>query len=450
MSHRMKERLAYHLNEQRQRLDYLKKHYGQFKISEVTLEQIISGIRGVTLLITDTSYVDPHQGIRIRDFTIPELLRVLPKARNSAFPLAGGLYYLLMTGEVPDETEAWEVEETWKERMAVPEHVFRVIDAMPRQTHPMTLLSQAILALQTESIFARRYEEGISKPAFWGYYLEDSLNLTAKLPVLAAYIYNRKYRQGEHIPPHPDLDWSANFAYMIGRSDDPIFVELMRLYFVLHSDHEGGNVTAYSANVVSSSLADIYFTASAGINGLAGPLHGLANQECTRWLLRVLHHFGGLPSEEQLETYVREQVERGMTIPGYGHAVLRTVDPRFTALADLAETYFPQDTLYRLVKRVYAVVPRVLASLGKVKNPWPNVDAISGALLYHFGVRQLDFYTVLFGISRMLGVTAQTVWSRGLYKPLERPKSITSQMLEAMIAQADETAPAPLASTPVA
>jgi citrate synthase len=166
--------------------------------------------------------------------------------------------------------------------------------------------------------------------------------------------------------------------------------------------------------------------------------------------LKVLHHFGGLPSEEQLEDYVREQLDKGMTIPGYGHAVLRTVDPRFTALANLAETYFPQDQLYRLVKRVYAVVPRVLSSLGKVKNPWPNVDAISGALLYHFGLRQLDFYTVLFGISRILGVTAQTVWSRGLYKPLERPKSITSQMLETMIAQADETAPAPLASAPVA
>jgi citrate synthase len=205
------------------------------------------------------------------------------------------------------------------------------------------------------------------------------------------------------------------------------------LFFVIHSDHEGGNVSAHASHLVCSALSDVYYASSAGLNGLAGPLHGLANQECLRWLLGVLEHFGGkLPERDVFERYLRAELAAGKVIPGYGHAVLRTTDPRFTVQLQFAEKHLPDDQVFQLVKLVYEVLPGILAQNGKVKNPWPNVDAINGALQFHYGVRQFDFYTVLFGVSRILGFTAHAVWSRALGKPIERPKSLTTQMLEEM------------------
>jgi citrate synthase len=299
----------------------------------------------------------------------------------------------------------------------------------------MTLFSQAILALQTESIFARRYYYGIhDKLDYWEFFLQDSLNLTAKLPTIAANIYNLKYRDGIFVHPDPNLDWASNFAFMIGKEDKE-YQEFCRLVFILHSDHEGANVSAHTSHLVGSALSDVYLSCSAGMNGLAGPLHGLANQECLRWLLSVLNHFGGLPDKSQLESYLQESLNNGKIIPGYGHAVLRVTDPRFTAQADFAKNYLPDDQVYQLVMMVYEVLPPILTRLGKVKNPWPNVDAINGALQYHYGVQEFDFYTVLFGLSRTLGLSTHITWSRALGRPIERPKSLTTALLEEMIHQ---------------
>lgn len=425
-------RIASKLTDERARMQRLVKEHGKFSIADVTVEQIYGGIRGVPIHVTDVSYVDPQEGLRLRGFTIPEVLEQLPKSEHGEFPLAGGLYYLLMTGEMPTKQEAHQVEIEWKVRSNVPEHVFKSLQPMPAYTHPMTLFSQAILALQSESVFARRFYYGIDKEDYWGYYLEDSLNLTAKLPTIIANIYNLKYRNGIFVQPNPKLDWSANFAYMIGKNDSD-YMDLMRLFVVLHSDHEGANVSAHASHLVGSALSDIYLSCSSGMNGLAGPLHGLANQECLRWLLDIQSYFGGLPTEEQLRNYLVEFIASGRMIPGYGHAVLRVTDPRFTAQRDFACKYLPDDPLYQLVDMVFRILPGILSQNGKVKNPWPNVDAINGTLQYHFGVTETDFYTVLFGFSRILGISTHVVWSRAMGKPLERPKSLTTDILENMI-----------------
>jgi citrate synthase len=265
--------------------------------------------------------------------------------------------------------------------------------------------------------------------------LEDSLNLTAKLPSIAAFIYSLKYKDGNFIPPRQDLDWGANFAHMMGV---PIqeYQDLSRLYFILHSDHESGNASAHATHLAGSTLSDIYYSYSAGINSLAGPLHGLANQECLHWLLEVHQRFNGVPSKEQIERYAWETLESGQVIPGYGHAVLRKPDPRFTAQYEFALKHMPDDEIFRIAKLVNETVPGVLIAQGKAKDPWPNVDAISGALQYHYGIQQFDFYTVLFGVGRSLGVTANTVWARAMGQPLERPKSVTTAMLEAIALKA--------------
>lgn len=418
----------------RERVQRLKKEHGNFKVCDVTVSQIYGGIRGVQIQVSDISYVDPQEGIRIRGYTIPQLLELLPKLPGAEFPLAGGVYYLLLTNEIPTLEEAMTIEKEWQDRSQIPTYVYNVLRRMPQETHPMTLFSMGIMALQRESVFSKEYEIGVVKDDHWRYFLKDSINLTAKLPGLAAFIYNLKYQDGIYLPPRADHDWSANFGVMIDREGDPNYYDLCRLFFFLHSDHEGGNVSAHTAHLVGTALSDVYLACSAGMNGLAGPLHGLANQECIKWLLDVREYFNGIPTSEQLKKYMRATLAEGKIIPGYGHAVLRTTDPRFTAQLEFARNKRLDSDLVKLVEMVYATLPGILMENGKVSNPWPNVDAINGALQYHFGVKEYDFYTVLFGVSRILGISAHIVWSRALLKPIERPKSLTTEMLETMIA----------------
>ncbi len=421
------------LPEWRERVRYLRGKSGDFKVCDVTVSQIYSGIRGVQIQVSDISFVDPYVGLRMRGYSIPELVDLLPKASGSTMPLAGGLYYLLLCDEIPTSEEAELVEEEWRQRSTIPTYVFDVIRALPSGTHPMTLFSMGIMALQRESKFAKQFEMGINKEDHWRYYLEDSLNLTGKLPGLAAFVYNLCFQNDINIAPDPGLDWSANFAHMIDKSADPDYIDLCRLFFFLHSDHEGGNVSAHASHLVCSALSDVYLSSAAGLNGLAGPLHGLANQECLKWLLGVQDHFGTVPSRIELREFLKSELDAGKLIPGYGHAVLRTTDPRFTEQLKFAQKYLKSDKLLQLVELVYETLPEVLKEDGRVSNPWPNVDAINGALQYHFGIREFNFYTVLFGVSRILGLTAHMVWARALMKPIERPKSLTTDMLEAMI-----------------
>jgi citrate synthase len=255
---------------------------------------------------------------------------------------------------------------------------------------------------------------------------------------VAAYVYRRKYHGGKAIPPSAELDWAANFAHMLG-IESKGFLELMRLYMTIHADHEGGNVSAHTSHLVGSALSDPYLSFAAAMTGLAGPLHGLANQEVIKWIFEMQKTLGTeSPSKEQIETYVKKTLADGKVVPGYGHAVLRKTDPRFTAQAEFAKKHMPSDALVNIVWRIYETVPPILQSLGKIKNPWPNVDAHSGALLVHYGMKEYEFYTVLFGVSRALGVQAAQIWSRALGFPLERPKSVTVQNVKDWLAGKDE------------
>ncbi len=428
------EKISAQLPEMRERVKSLAKEHGDVVVDQVTVGQILGGMRDIKSLLTDVSFVDPAEGIRFRGMSIPEVLKALPKARGGKMPLVGGLYYLLMVGEVPNKEQAMEVEAEWGKRAVVPDYVYKMLKSMPKETHPMTLFSQAVLALQNESAFAKKYHEGMKKDVYWEPALEDSLNLTAKLPVIAAFIYRMKYFGETRKPKYnPKWDYGANFSKMLGVADKKGYAELARLYFVLHSDHESGNVSAHAMHLVGSALSDPYYSFSAALNGLAGPLHGLANQECLSWLIDVKNQFGGVPTRDQLYKFAWDTLNSGKVIPGYGHAVLRVPDPRYMAQMEFAKKRFPEDELLRLAQLVFDVVPQVLKEQGKAKNPAPNVDAISGTLQYYYGVREFDFYTVLFGVGRALGVTANLVWSRALGSPIERPKSMTTKMLEEVV-----------------
>ena len=408
--------------------------HGSLKIGEITLAQVYSGMKGMVGMITETSKLDPEEGIRFRGLSIPELREALPKAPGGTEPLPEGIFYLMLTGDVPTEEQVRELSAEWERRSNVPEHVFKMLDALPTYTHPMTQFSAAVLAMRTESVFAHEYEKGINKKEYWDPMFEDSMNLIARLPRVAAYIYRRTYHNNVQIEPLKGVDWSANFAHMMGH-DSPEVAELMRLYLTIHADHEGGNVSAHATHLVGSALSDAYYSFSAGLNGLAGPLHGLANQEVIRWILELQKELGGgLPSKEQIEQYVNKTLAEGKVVPGYGHAVLRKTDPRFTAQMEFAKKYMPDDDIVNIVWRVYDVVPDILSNIKKIQNPWPNVDAHSGALLIHYGIKEYDFFTALFGVSRALGVLAQLTISRAMGLPIERPGSITSDWIKAKIA----------------
>jgi citrate synthase len=409
--------------------DILKQH-GSKKIGEVQLAQIYQGMRGMTGLVTETSLLDAHDGIRFRGYSIPELQKKLPKAPGGSEPLPEGLFYLMLIGELPKEEDVAYLSSVWQRRSHVPNHVFDVIDALPLNAHPMTMFVSGIMALQTESNFAKKYGEGMNKKDYWEAVFDDAMDLIARLPRVAAYIYRRKYKNNDHIHPNGLLDWAGNLAHMLGYSDAS-FKELMRLYMTIHADHEGGNVSAHTTHLVGSALSDPYLCLAAGMNGLAGPLHGLANQEVIKWIFEMREALTTeSPSKEQIADYVKKTLSEGKVVPGYGHAVLRKTDPRFTAQMEFGKKHMPKDPLVQTVWNIYEVVPPILKSLGKVKNPWPNVDAHSGALLVHYGLVEYEFYTVLFGVSRSLGVMASLIWDRALGLPLERPKSVTTQLVK--------------------
>ena len=427
------ERLRRQIPELREQVRELVAAHGERAISEVTVAQAYGGMRGVKSLVTETSALDAEQGIRFRGFSIPELQQKLPRPAGAEQPLPEGLFWLLLTGEIPTLEQANEVGRGLRERESLPRHVAAVLDALPLDMHPMTQLSAGILALQHESIFARAYRQGGAKAELWEPMFEDVMLLLGRLPLVAAYIYRRTYRGGLHVAAAAtDVDWAGNLAHMLG-VDDPQFRELLRLHLTLHADHEGGNVSAHATHLVGSALSDPYLALSAGMNGLAGPLHGLAAQEVMRWILTLKQQLGPAPSAEAVRGYVEQKLASGRLVPGYGHAVLRRTDPRYLAQRAFAERHLPDDENVRIVALLYEIVPPILREQGKAKNPWPNVDAHSGALLQHYGVSEYDFYTVLFGVSRAMGVLASLVWDRALGLPLERPKSVTTEWIRSFV-----------------
>jgi citrate synthase len=414
------------------------KEHGDKKIGEVTLAQVYQGMRGITGLVTETSLLDAQDGIRFRGYSIPELQEKLPKAPGGSEPLPEGLFYLMLVGDLPTEEDVHHLTSVWQRRSHVPNHVFATIEALPVTTHPMTQFVVAIMALQTESSFAKRYSQGMSKKDYWEATFDDTMDLIARLPRIAAYIYRRKYKGGEHIQPNGLLDWAGNFAHMMGYEDEG-FKELMRLYMTIHADHEGGNVSAHTTHLVGSALSDPYLSFAAGMNGLAGPLHGLANQEVIKWIFELREQIGSdAPTKEQIAEYVEKTLAEGKVVPGYGHAVLRKTDPRFTAQMEFGKKHMPNDPLVQTVWNIYEAVPPILGSKAKIKNPWPNVDAHSGALLVHYGMVEYEFYTVLFGVSRALGVLASLCWDRAFGFPLERPKSVTNDLVKKWLKGEDE------------
>ncbi len=403
------------------------KEKGSVVLTPATVAMAVGGMRGIKGMICDTSVVEPDKGLIIRGNHLLEIMDLWPEQT----------FCLLLTGNIEkmdsEMIKAYQLE--MDKRSQLPQYVYDVLESMPPDSHPMCMFNTGILVMEKESSFRSEYNKGMTKDKYWVPMLDDSLNILAKLPALAAAVYRLRYNKGDYINWTPGLDWGANYANMLGISDPTgDFAKLMRVYLHFHCDHEGGNVSANSAHTVGSALSDAYYSLSAGLNGLAGPLHGLANQECLDWVLETMEKFGGAPSEDQIRNYAFETLRAGKVIPGYGHAVLRVSDPRFTGFNKFGKEHIADDPVFQTVDRVFTVVPKVLeefsaervkAGKNPIANFWPNVDAGSGALLYHYGLEEFEYYTVLFSVSRSMGILSQLVWNRAVGSALTRPKSVS-------------------------
>ncbi len=420
MAKTLKETMAELIPGLRDERSKLVQEHGDKKISEVSIAQAIGGMRGVKGMVCDTSVVEPDKGLIIRGYPILKLTDKLPEE----------IFWLLITGKLPTADELKLFQKELKAAGEVPAYVWKVLKAMPKSSHPMAMLDCAILAMENESAFRKRYSEGMHKTEYWEPTLDDAMRLMGTIHTIAAGVYRIRYKKGALIEPSKRLDWAADYAKMLGLPPKKgETARMMRLYLTLHCDHEGGNVSANTCHTVGSALSDAFYAVSAGLNGLAGPLHGLANQECLNWILETMERFGGAPSEEDIRDYAWETLRGGKVIPGYGHAVLRVTDPRFTAFNEFGNKYLKKDPVFQTVDRVFRIVPNVLKEHGKAKNPWPNVDAGSGALLYYYGLKEFQYYTVLFSVSRCMGMLAQLVLNRALGTPITRPKSVSTRWL---------------------
>lgn len=425
-------------------LKKLKAEYGHRSLGDVTVEQCIGGGRDVKCMYYETSLLDANEGIRFRGYSIPELQAKLPTFKGPAGqgePLPEALLWLLLTSEIPTVEQTKSLTEELNRRAKLPAHVEPLIRSLPKNMHPMTQLCMGIMACQSESKFAAAYASGVHKAKYWEHALEDILDVVAKLPEIAALIYRCTFKDGVvKKDTTGKLDYSAQFNRMLGY-DTADFDELMRLYLVIHSDHEGGNASAHTTHLVGSTLADPYLSISAGLNALAGPLHGLANQEVLSWIQQLQAKFiaeGKEVNKDTITAFAWETLKAGKVIPGYGHAVLRKTDPRYECQRQFALKYLPNDPLFKIVETIYNVMPGVLTEHGKTKNPFPNVDSHSGVLLWHYGFTDYQYYTVLFGVSRAMGALSQVFWDRALSMPLERPKSVTPEYIVKYFADADK------------
>ena len=412
---------------------------GSKKIADATVAQAFGGMRGIKGMICDTSVVEPDKGLIIRGYPLLDITSMLPEE----------IFYLLLTGEKPSAEDTKMLQDDLAARSSVPDYVWDALRALPEDAHPMNMLSTAILIMGRESKFRKAYNEGMKKEDYWKPMLEDSLDILGVLPCIAAMIYKIRYGKGlkrdkmrfdDMVVWDKSLSWGANFANKLPvKDEDGSFAELIELYLTLHCDHEGGNVSANVCHTVGSALSDAFYSTSAGLNGLAGPLHGLANQEVLKWILELLETYNGAPTEAQIREMAFETLRSGRVIPGYGHAVLRVTDPRFTALNAFGRKHLADDEVFKTVDRIFNVVPKVLEEFSKerveagkspIANFWPNVDAGSGAPLYHYGITEFEYYTVLFAVSRSMGMLSQLVVNRALGTPLTRPKSVSTKWVK--------------------
>ncbi|NGX50618.1 MAG: Citrate synthase [Chlamydiae bacterium] len=374
---------------------------------QITKDQLETGMRGFPVGYCTTSFVDPIKGLFYRGKAISELYSWEPER----------VIYLLYYGKEGSSQDITHFSDELKKRAHCSRAVIKHIESLPRQGHPMKLFTSALLILGML--------EGQDD------YKEDSLNLIAKLPHLVATVINYHAGWGETPAPNGEMGYMENFASMVQAPDvkEDELAEVFRLFNILHYDHGGGNLSTFVGKAIASSLEGMYGSICGAMCALAGPRHGKANQDCLTFVHSVMDEVGESATEEAVEALVRKRLDSKELVYGFGHAVLRAEDVRATIFYDYASKNFPEHPLVKIALMLRTEGPKVLKENPKISNPYPNVDAMSGTLLSAAGFPFPEYYTVLFGLSRSVGIAIQTVYERcqardGKGTPIVRPRYI--------------------------
>lgn len=377
------------------------------KLFEITTDQLETGLRGYPIGYCTTSTVDPTKG----------LLYAGIKAEELAFSEPEEVIFLLYHGRAGKPEELRKFKEDLNKRAPLKKETIEAINKLPPHGHPMALFAAAILILGME--------EGEQD------YEKDCLNIIAKMPELVAHVINHRAGWGKTKPSKPELGIIENFTQMLNvpNKDEKLLTQVFKLFHILHMDHGGGNLSTFVGKAIASGLEDMYGSIAGSMNALAGPRHGRANQDCLEFNEAMLKELGRDATAEDVEAYMRKILANNGLIFGFGHAVLRVEDPRAKILYDYAEKNFPENPLVKIAGLIRSVGPKVLKENPKISDPYPNVDAISGTVLAAAGFNYPDYFTVLFGLSRAIGIAIQIVYERvyardGKGTPIVRPKYI--------------------------
>lgn len=374
---------------------------------QITEDQLETGLRGFPVGYCITSFIDPIKGLFYRNRPIDELSTRRPEE----------VIYLLYYGKEGSANEVAKFSGDLRTRGYCSQAVIRHIQSLPRQGHPMKLFCSALLVL------------GMLESQ--DNYREDCLNLIAKIPHLVATVINYHAGWGETLVPSTYHGYMENFTEMlrVPGVDKKRLQEVMSLFNILHFDHDGGNLSTFVGKAVASGLEDMYGSIASAMCALAGPRHGRANQDCLEFVQEVLSEVGENATDEEVEALIRKRLNENQLVFGFGHAVLRAEDARAAVLYDYADRHFSEDPLIRTAEILRRVGPKVLKENPKITDPYPNVDAISGSVLAAAGFAYPEYFTVLFGLSRVVGIAIQIVYERlearnGKGTPIVRPKYI--------------------------
>ena len=382
-----------------------------FEVREANLD---TGLRGYPVGTCRTSSVDPQTGLHYVGYPLTDL-KDLP---------VDDVIFLLFNKRLPTTEESVAFRREMGQREAVPETIYQVLESLPREGHPMEWFMVAL-----------NYLGMVEKT---GDYREDALNLVARVSTIVAAIFHVREGWGRPIKPCSDLPFSANFVCMLGMPEThPLLSEVLRLFYVLHMDHGGGNLSTFVGKSIASSKSDVYVSIMGAMAALYGPRHGRANQECLEFVQSI-----GTTEPREVEKRVREILAGGGLVYGFGHAVLRVEDPRATIQYAFARNHFGHLPLVQTALALREVVPPILMENPKIQNPYPNVDAMSGTLLTAVGLDKPEYYTLLFGWSRIVGIAAQIVDERtfpgkkdGL--PIYRPRYLAKEQPPRRLAPGD-------------
>lgn len=381
-------------------------------LMELTEDHLETGLRGVPVGYCTTSSVDPVKGLFYVGQAIEDIAEQDPE----------DVIFLLINKRQPNAAEKAAFSADLRKRQHVDQAVYTALKGLPKDGHPMKWMLAGLTVAGMVGVT--------------GDWKEDCLNVIAQIPVISAAIFRIRSGWGEPIEPSNDLGYMENFVSMLGvpgltAQQTANLTHMMRVFDVVHLDHGGGNLSTFVGKAVASGHADLYESLVGAMAALAGPLHGRANQECLEFIQSCVRTVNGKVDRDSVQALLKQKLANKEIIYGFGHAVLRVEDPRARALRKVGDVMCPNDTNFKMVKLLAEVGPEVLKTNPKISNPYPNVDSASGSLLMYAGLTDPEFYTVLFGLSRCVGIAVQIVYERteargGKGTPIIRPKYIYS------------------------